>query len=653
MTEAEAAALLRSPPKRIKQRIKPGKKVPIKALIEQEKVNATGLRTPLQGLKMVLALPQVEESVVLRLPEEQQGALCCAISRHDNSQADEVLPTPSADITHARDGEESPWHTAKLEFTLFDEWMQSPESQDLPQEIREALQKRRHVFPDSPPRGLPPKRPHNHHILLAPGKLPAKSAIYLAPDFPLLPVQTILEMLGGAKYLSTLDLEAGFHQIRMAKEERWKTALRSVLGLFEYKVMSFDLKGAPATFQANINAYFQPLRGHGVIADLDDVLTYSVDLPTQVLLLRKEGIKSAADKVEAIRAWPEVQANEAQLRQFLGTVNYCRMFMGPDYADISRPLVTLTRKATPFYCAAAHTQTVRHLKQRLIEYTTLQAPDISKPFDFYTDASGYAIGGIVELARQPIGFLSQAMTPVQQKYSIYDQELLALVTALDKFSHVLRIKLLPTYESSRRPTPCEDPPPGADALSRLPCHSSPPPPPLLSSLLPPPSGSVAPLVLAPADPNSAYHTRGKQVNYRQLAGNESSYGTEPSTVLPVQPADSATLDWPAAYAQCPVFRAPHNTAVQALMAHMCSAVSRIPYTLYMAYFVAVKTFTAADTVDMLAGRLIRYHGFPEALISDRDPRFQSALWQQLCECFHIKRAMSSSTILRVTARGHA
>ncbi|CDJ52788.1 OSJNBa0042F21.10 protein, related [Eimeria brunetti] len=221
-------------------------------------------------------------------------------------------------------------------------------------------------------------------------------------------------MLGGAKYFSTLELEAGFHQIRMAKEERWKTAFRSVLGLFEYKVMSFDLKGAPATFQANINAYLQPLRV-------------------------QEEIKPAADKIEPIRAWPEVLANETQLRQFLGTVNYCRMFMGPDYADISRPLVTLALKATPFHWKTAHTQAIRHFKQRLIDYTTPQVPDASNPSELYTDASVYAIGGILEQARESIGFLSQAMTPVQQKYSIYDQELLLLVTALDKWSHLLRV----------------------------------------------------------------------------------------------------------------------------------------------------------------------------------------------------------------------
>ena len=317
MTEAEAAALLRSPPKRTKQLTKPGKKVPIKALIEQARTNTTGLRTSLHGMNMILALPKVDGSVALRIPAEQQGVLCCAIISLDNSQTAEVLPTPSADITHTSDDEDSPWHTAKLDFTLFDTWMQSPESQDLPREKRGELQTHRGVFPDNLPPGLPPKLPHDHHIILAPGKLPAKSVIYrmtpyqlrfhkqeianlsahcwigptyspictpaimvdkrddgtgerkmrmvvnyqalnaptVAPDFSLPPIQTILEMPGGAKYFSTLDLEAGFHQIRMAKADRWKRAFRSVLDLFEYRVFPFGLMGAPTTFQANINAY--------------------------------------------------------------------------------------------------------------------------------------------------------------------------------------------------------------------------------------------------------------------------------------------------------------------------------------------------------------------------------------------------------------
>ncbi|CDJ49851.1 Similar to Transposon MAGGYgagandpolgenehomologues, related [Eimeria brunetti] len=63
----------------------------------------------------------------------------------------------------------------------------------------------------------------------------------------------------------------------------------------------------------------------------------------------------------------------------------------------------------------------------------------------------------------------------------------------------------------------------------------------------------------------------------------------------------------------------------------------------MAHFIpAKKSHSAADTVEVLADRLIRYHGFLNVLVSERDPRFQSEVWSQLCSRFNLTRAMSSS-----------
>ncbi|CDJ52036.1 Similar to Transposon MAGGYgagandpolgenehomologues, related [Eimeria brunetti] len=63
----------------------------------------------------------------------------------------------------------------------------------------------------------------------------------------------------------------------------------------------------------------------------------------------------------------------------------------------------------------------------------------------------------------------------------------------------------------------------------------------------------------------------------------------------------------------------------------------------MAHFIpAKKSPTAADTLELLADRLIHYHGFPDVLVYDGDPRFQSEMWSQLCSRFNITRALSSS-----------
>ena len=62
----------------------------------------------------------------------------------------------------------------------------------------------------------------------------------------------LLETLARGKKISTLDLVSGYHNIRMAREDQEKTAfaIPGVQGgLYQWKVMPFGLKGAPATFQ--------------------------------------------------------------------------------------------------------------------------------------------------------------------------------------------------------------------------------------------------------------------------------------------------------------------------------------------------------------------------------------------------------------------
>ncbi|CDJ45922.1 calcyclin binding protein, putative [Eimeria brunetti] len=116
----------------------------------------------------------------------------------------------------------------------------------------------------------------------------------------------------------------------------------------------------------------------------------------------------SADKPAAILLWPDVLANETQVRQFLSTVSYCRMFMGPKYADTARPLVELTRKGTSFVWGPPHTAAVRRLTKLLAEYTTPQIPDPTQPCTLYTDASGYVLGAVLEQDGKPVGFLTQA-----------------------------------------------------------------------------------------------------------------------------------------------------------------------------------------------------------------------------------------------------
>jgi len=61
--------------------------------------------------------------------------------------------------------------------------------------------------------------------------------------------EELLERLGQASFITTLDLTKGYYQVPVSPEDRDKTAFTTPYGKYRFKTMPFGLKGAPTTFQ--------------------------------------------------------------------------------------------------------------------------------------------------------------------------------------------------------------------------------------------------------------------------------------------------------------------------------------------------------------------------------------------------------------------
>ncbi|KAJ9509119.1 hypothetical protein QJQ45_001603 [Haematococcus lacustris] len=200
----------------------------------------------------------------------------------------------------------------------------------------------------------------------------------LRDQYPLPRIDDLFDKLAGCTVFSSLDLQAGYHQIRIPAEDVPKTAFRTPDGHYQYKVLCFGLTNAPATFQRVMNDSFADVINDCALVYLDDILVMSktvdehfVHLRRVLDLLRKHkffaklskcefmktalkflghivsdrGVAVDPDKIQSITTWP-VPNSLTALQRFLGAANFVRKFVH-NFSALAAPLTDLTGKEAP------------------------------------------------------------------------------------------------------------------------------------------------------------------------------------------------------------------------------------------------------------------------------------------------------------------
>lgn len=286
--------------------------------------------------------------------------------------------------------------------------------------------------------------------------------------YPLPNICDILDQLGGAKYFSVLDLASGFHQIPMESNDAHKTAFSTPHGHYEYSRMPFGLRNAPATFQRLMDQILTGLQGIEMFVYMDDIVIYACSLrehdikidklmkrlqsanlmlqPDKCEFLRHEvaylghiisenGVRPDPQKIAAVKNFPTPR-NLKNVRQFLGLAGYYRRFI-PEFSKIANPLSSLLKKGASFKWNQKAQEGFNTLRELLCKEPILQFPDPQKEFLLTTDASDYAIGGVLSQGTigqdLPVAYASRVLNSAERNYATIEKELLAIVYCTNHF----------------------------------------------------------------------------------------------------------------------------------------------------------------------------------------------------------------------------
>ena len=203
------------------------------------------------------------------------------------------------------------------------------------------------------------------------------NALSKTDSYPIPRIDDCIDRVGGARYVSKFDLLKGYWQIPLTERAKEVSAFVTPMGLYQYKVMPFGLKNAPATFQRLVNGIIFGLEG--CEAYVDDIVVYSDswDVHAQrikalferltaakltVNLVKSEfswaeivflghvvgcgRVKPLTAKVEAVRDFP-IPKSKQDLMRFLGMAGFYRRFC-KSFSTLVAPLTDLLRKNVSF-----------------------------------------------------------------------------------------------------------------------------------------------------------------------------------------------------------------------------------------------------------------------------------------------------------------
>nr|XP_016479949.1 PREDICTED: uncharacterized protein LOC107801179 [Nicotiana tabacum] len=360
--------------------------------------------------------------------------------------------------------------------------------------------------------------------------------------------------------------------------------------------------------------------------------TFSVDKVVFLsFVVSSRGVEVDEDKIKPIKDCPTPNSI-TEVRSFHGLASFYRRFVR-DFSSIAALLTEVLKKDKVFNWGKEQEQAFNILKDKLCSAPLLQLPDFNKSFEIECDASGRGIGAVLMQDSKPVAYFNEKLNGATLNYSTYDKELYALVRALATWQHYLWPKefVIKTDHESLRYLKSQG------KLSRR--HAK-----WVEFI------ETFPYVISykqgkdniVADPLSRRHAlvsnlTSKLMGFdyiKELYVDDSDFdvafsGLYTSLPVPISPWIDISMDF--------VLGLPRTRYGKDSIFVVVDRFSK------MAHFIpCLKTNDASHVADLFVREVVKLHGIPRTIVSDRDAKFLSHFWRVLWGKLETKLLFSTS-----------
>jgi hypothetical protein len=294
--------------------------------------------------------------------------------------------------------------------------------------------------------------------------------------FPLPRIDQVVDSTAGSVLLCFLDCYLGYHQIALHPDDEDKTAFITPHGIYWYKVMTFGLKNAEATYQKAIQRCLKTQIGKNVEAYVDDVVVKTTEedklnadltetfanlrefqwklnptkcvfgIPSGLLLgfmVGHRGIETNPAKIDAIRkmAKPSIKKDVMKLTGMMAALGRFISKLGEKVL----PFFKLVKKANKFVWDDEAQKAFEALKESLTTPPVMTPPVPKETLLLYISAATNMVSTVLTAEREeegqaypiqrPVYYVSKIQADVKTRYTQPQKLLYALLIMSRKLQH--------------------------------------------------------------------------------------------------------------------------------------------------------------------------------------------------------------------------